>query len=202
VWIGAKPGIYDSWEACKAQVASFPDAKYKAFGSQEEAHIAFDQKYHDHYQSKVPGNSRPKTMKDHPDIIRDSLAVDAACSGNPGAMEYRGVDLKTGKVIFHQGPFEQATNNVGEFLALVHALALLQKTGETNRVIYSDSKTAISWVKARKVKTKLEKTRENEVVFDLIERASKWLKNNTWQNPILKWETEKWGEIPADFGRK
>lgn len=45
-------------------------------------------------------------------------------------------------------------------------------------------------------------TLQNKSVFDLIERAEAWLNANTWQNPILKWDTENWGEIPADFGRK
>lgn len=22
------------------------------------------------------------------------------------------------------------------------------------------------------------------------------------KNPVVKWETKKWGEVPADFGRK
>lgn len=201
VWIGARPGVYDSWEACKEQVASFPDAKYKSFTSKVEAQNAFKQNYKDHYQP-VKTDHRPKKLKDHPDIHNNSLAVDAACSGNPGIMEYRGVDVSTGQVVFHQGPFEQATNNIGEFLALVHALAWLQKCGDHKRVIYSDSKTAISWVRNKKVKSALTRTDKNEMVFDLIERAMEWLKSHTWQNPVIKWETEKWGEIPADFGRK
>ena len=53
-------------------------------------------------------------------------AVDAGCSGNPGPMEYRGVDMRTGKQIFHFGPI-QGTNNIGEFLAIVHALALMEQ---------------------------------------------------------------------------
>lgn len=202
VWIGAKPGIYDSWEACKAQVSAFPDAKYKAFDTISEAQFAFKKNFKDFYQSKDTETIIRKNWKNQSEIIKDSLAVDAACSGNPGTMEYRGIDLINGEVAFHQGPFERATNNVGEFLAIVHALAYLQKKGETHRVIYSDSKIAISWVKLKNAKTKLEKTRENETVFELIDRALQWLKTNSWDNPILKWETEKWGEIPADFGRK
>ena len=60
-------------------------------------------------------------------IIKESIAVDAACSGNPGNMEYRGVYTKTKEQIFHQGPFPQGTNNIGEFLALVHGLAFFKK---------------------------------------------------------------------------
>jgi hypothetical protein len=37
---------------------------------------------------------------------------------------------------------------------------------------------------------------------EMIERAEKWLKENRYSNKIVKWETELWGEVPADFGRK
>ena len=83
--------------------------------------------------------------------INESLAVDAACSGNPGDMEYRGVYTATGQEIFHIGPLKEGTNNVGEFLALVHGLALLQQKG-SDLPIYSDSRNAISWVKKRNAK--------------------------------------------------
>ena len=129
------------------------------------------------------------------------MAVDAACSGNPGDMEYRGVYVKTGQQIFIQGVYKEATNNIGEFLAIVHGLALLKKQG-SNMPIYSDSVTAQAWVKAKKCKTKLEKTPQNALVFERIEAAERWLQNNTYSNPILKWDTPNWGEIPADFGRK
>jgi len=131
----------------------------------------------------------------------ESISVDAACSGNPGMLEYRGVYTKTGKEIFHQGPFRNGTNNIGEFLAIVHALALL-KQKNSQLPLYSDSRTALKWVQQKKAKTKLEKNEENEYLFELIARAENWLQNNEYSTPLLKWETEAWGEIPADFGRK
>lgn len=117
-------------------------------------------------------------------------------------MEYRGVWTADKSEIFHYGPAKDGTNNIGEFLALVHALALLQKKNDPSTPIYSDSKTAIAWVKKKKANTQLKPTRHNAELFDMIHRAEKWLKENTWKNPIHKWETEHWGEIPADFGRK
>ncbi|KAA6303564.1 MAG: Ribonuclease H [Candidatus Ordinivivax streblomastigis] len=133
--------------------------------------------------------------------ILNSLSVDAACSGNPGIMEYRGVFTATGEEIFHQGPFQQGTNNIGEFLALVHGLALLKKQNSTIPV-YSDSVSAMAWVRNKKAKTTLEHCEANKILFELLARAENWLKTNTCLNPILKWETREWGEIPADFGRK
>ncbi|MBQ1177867.1 MAG: ribonuclease H family protein [Bacteroidaceae bacterium] len=129
-----------------------------------------------------------------------ALAVDAACSGNPGPMEYRGVYLGDGKEIFHFGPVH-GTNNIGEFLAIVHALALLDKQG-LKMTIYSDSRTAIGWVRKKCCKTQLERNETTEQLFQLIERAEAWLKSHRVTNPIVKWETDQWGEIPADFGRK
>lgn len=105
-------------------------------------------------------------------------------------------------MIFHKGPFAEGTNNIGEFLALVHALAHLKKSGMTNVPIYTDSKTAQAWVRNKQVRTTLKKSSQNEILFVLMQRAVAWLKSNQYENKILKWNTEKWGEIPADFGRK
>lgn len=133
--------------------------------------------------------------------ILDSICVDASTINNPGPTEYRGVDTKTKKVIFEL-KLDEATNNIGEFLAIVHALALYKKNGNELKVIYSDSLNAISWVKQKKCKTKYEKTDTNEKVFDLIQRAVIWLQNNNYNTKILKWNTGAWGQIPADYGRK
>lgn len=206
VWQGLNPGIYNNWADCKAQVEGQADAKYKSFDTREAAEEAFGKSYSEYIgrQSslkrafhRVMGEKTTPFGKP----INESLAVDAACSGNPGDMEYRGVYTATGQEIFHIGPLEKGTNNVGEFLALVHGLALL-KQKNCNMPIYSDSRNAILWVKGKKCKTLLEHVPENDVIFDLISRAEKWLQENTYSTPIYKWETSEWGEIPADFGRK
>jgi len=134
-------------------------------------------------------------------VTADAWAVDAACSGNPGPMEYKGVDLATGAVVFHFGPMH-GTNNIGEFLAIVHAAALMDKQGIRGKTIYSDSYNAILWVRKRQCKTKLEHTPQTEPLFSLIRRAEHWLHTHPTLPPIVKWETKEWGEVPADFGRK
>lgn len=136
-----------------------------------------------------------------PEVTARAIAVDAACSGNPGPMEYRGVALNTGQQLFHYGPV-QGTNNIGEFLAIVHALALLQKKGLDDVTIYSDSRTAQTWVRKKKAKTTLERTPKTEPLLQLVARAEQWLQTHSYSNPIVKWETDRWGEVPADFGRK
>lgn len=203
VWKGLNPGVYDNWVECKMQVEGQDGAKYKSFETREEATEAFEKGYSYYLKAassaKAASNLAPQAPIGKP--INESLAVDAACSGNPGDMEYRGVYTATGQEIFHIGPLKKGTNNIGEFLALVHGLALLKQKG-SDLPIYSDSRNAIIWVKKKKCKTLLEREPVNEPIFELIERAEKWLNSNTYTTTILKWETAVWGEIPADFGRK
>ncbi len=201
VWEGNNTGIFDTWAECQLQIKGYPNARYKSFKTLEEAKAAYHGNVYDH----IGTGTKKKSMiseEARKDIVWKSISVDAACSGNPGDMEYRGVDTETKDEIFRIGPFKRGTNNIGEFLALVHALAYLQKTGQHDLPIYSDSRIAMGWVRKKVVNTKLEKTAANKILFDLIARGIKWLKENKYKNPILKWETKKWGEIPADFGRK
>ncbi len=202
VWQGKHPGIFESWADCKSQIEGYKGAQYKSFATFEEAKKAYNGNYQD-YKGKSKGKSElsPEELLKIGEPNYNSIAVDAASSGNPGRMEYRGVDTKTKKVLFHQGPFEQGTSNVGEFLALVHGLAFLQQK-KSERILYSDSRIAIGWVRKKKCGTKLVKNAKNAQLFELIERAENWLKKNRFNTPIVKWETKAWGEIPADFGRK
>jgi len=202
VWFGNPAGIFDSWKECQVAIKDVKGAQYKSFLNLKEAKIAFGRDYKDY----IGKNTKKKTLSVEelskigvPDLF--SISVDAASSGNPGKMEYRAVDTRTHQKLFYQGPFDQGTNNVGEFLALVHGLAFLSKN-KSSRKIYSDSRIAIGWVKKKKCNTKLKQTSKNKKVFELMKRAENWLKNNTYTTIILKWETKAWGEIPADFGRK
>lgn len=199
VWSGVNPGIYDSWEDCQLQIKGYEGAKYKSFDTHEEAEKAYSSSPWE-YIGKNAADKKVNPTVLPSEIIENSLAVDAACSGNPGAMEYRGVHVASRQEIFHFGPMK-GTNNIGEFLAIVHGLALLKQKG-FDMPIYTDSVNAMKWVKAKKCKTQLERTPETEELFRVIERAEKWLKTNTYTTQIIKWETKSWGEIPADFGRK
>lgn len=198
VWKGVCPGVYSSWQDCQQQIKGFKGAMYKSFSTKEEAERALEKPAHLHWgaQAQTP----PLADRLPEGFNTNCLAVDAACSGNPGPMEYRGVYLATGEQIFHYGPV-YGTNNIGEFLAIVHGLALL-KQKNLQMPVYSDSRNALNWVKQKQCKTKLERTDKTEALFQLIGRAEKWLKENSTNCPVLKWETERWGEIPADFGRK
>lgn len=197
VWEGVESGIFSTWQECKLKIQNYPNAKYKSFPSLEEAKDAYAMGFYGYQKHK---KLNPKTFSTE-GIDWNSISVDAASSGNPGKMEYRGVVTKTKRVLFHMGPFPNGTNNIGEFLALVHGLAFL-KDKKSELPVYTDSKIAMSWIRQKKCKTKLAKNSKNEKLFELVERAELWLKKNKYNNPILKWETKSWGEIPADFGRK
>ncbi|MFA6831329.1 MAG: ribonuclease H family protein [Bacteroidaceae bacterium] len=210
VWAGKTPGIYDNWTDCQLQVSGWQGARFKSFDTLKESEEAFE-------KGPAPIVKRPYTNEQktaaalemdplthapiYPsEVISNSIAVDGACSGNPGMMEYRGVYVATGQELFRVGPF-WGTNNIGEFLALVHVLAYMDKH-QMKLPIYSDSRNAISWIAKKKCRTKLPENEQTAPVWDLIRRGEKWLKDHRKNWTIIKWETAQWGEIPADFGRK
>jgi len=205
VWEGRAPGIYDSWDECKLQIDNYPGARYRSFPDQESATAAFRGNPSEHIGTIAKIARRQLNMQDNArrsEILPDAIAVDGASSGNPGPIEYRGVRVSDGSEIFHVGPLQGGTNNIAEYLALVHALAYLDKLGLYNVAIYSDSVTALSWLRHRACRTKISWNSSNEQLHSIVVRADAWLASHAPRNPILKWNTERWGEIPADFGRK
>lgn len=197
VWVGREPGIYREWDDCLAQVEGFPEAQYRSFERRADAERAWVEAGGD----PIPLDDAPVPSpygEDGPPP--GSIAVDAACSGNPGPMEYRGVDIDTGEQLFHVGPMH-GTNNIGEFLAIVHGLAWLRQQ-ERIGPLYSDSKIAIGWVARGAARTTLDRARA-ESAWQLLDRARRWLRHTgPLDVEIRKWPTRNWGEIPADFGRK
>jgi len=199
VWRGIKPGIYTSWEECKKQTIGFEGAQYKSFTTLEDAKQAYSKSYWEIANLKGKKNLLELNTKDKP--ILPSISVDAACAGNPGTLEFQGVYTETQTPLFQRGPYKMGTVNIGEFLAIVLGLAWLKKN-KLDYPIYSDSNTAIAWIKKKQVNTKLKWTEENEELLKAVHSSIKWLKENKFDNKILKWKTDIWGEIPADYGRK
>lgn len=200
VWQGRHPGIYDDWEVCKKEIIGCKGALYKGFPDLRSAEEAYKMG-HAAFKKANPTPQSVETIQSDVKPITQAIAVDAACAGNPGKMEYRGVFVETKTEVFHSPVFENGTNNIGEFLAIVHALSW-QKKNNLHYPIYSDSVNAQLWIRQKKCKTKLQPNSKNEVLFRWIQHAEDWLANNTIDVPIMKWRTEIWGEIPADFGRK
>jgi ribonuclease HI len=197
VWKGRRTGIFSSWAECEAAIKGYPGAEYKAFESRAEAERALGAGY-EQYKGKPASSQRWLFAVDKP--ILPSIAVDAACSGSPGRLEFQGVETESGKSIFKEGPYADGTNNVGEFLAIVEAMKWLDEH-QHNWPVYSDSENAIGWVKAKKCNTQLKRLPSNRRLFEKIAEAEKWLRFLT-RRKVLKWDTKAWGEIPADYGRK
>ncbi len=213
VWQGNQPGIYDSWAECEKQIKGVAGAKYKSYESRTLAEQAF--RIGPELAASVverqtkgacllgvddEGMTVVRTDVQGPKPELDAIAVDAACSGNPGVMEYQGVYVASRTQLFHYKA-AVGTNNIGEFLAIVHGLAYLKKNN-LKQVLYSDSVNAINWVRAKQCRTKLALTPETAPLYEVIRRAEAWLHNNSYTTEIRKWDTDHWGEIPADFGRK
>ena len=203
VWEGSIPGVYNNWEDCKAQVHGYDGAVYKSFTTMQLAEEAFGSSSKD-FIGKTPKieyeiSDDEKILIGNP--ILDSISVDGAWTTATGIVEYKGVNTETKKILFHVGPFEDGTNNIVEFLGIVHGLAYCKKN-DLSLPIYSDSKNAINWVRDKQARTNHERSAKNIKLFDLIDRAIKWLNENDYPNKVLKWETRAWGENPADFGRK
>lgn len=200
VWNGRKTGVFNSWKDCEESVKGFEKATYKSFDSLEQAQKAFN----DNPDKFISKNKKTKpvlqTLLTANLPIYESISTDAACSGNPGVMEYRGVYVKTGQTLFHY-KHPKGTNNIGEFLGIVHGLSYLKRHGYP-QPLYTDSVNAIKWVEQKKCKTKMQPDETNKDLFDYIARAEAWLRENTYTTEIIKWDTDSWGEIPADFGRK
>jgi ribonuclease HI len=202
VWKGRVPGVYDSWEECSKQTNGFAGAEFKAFKTRKMAEEAFRSRSADFIgKDNFESELTEEQLKLIGNPILDSVVVDAAWNNVTGKVEYQGIDLRTKKLLFHQGPFEDGTNNIGEFLAIVHALAYC-KEHKLTLPIYSDSRNAIGWVNDKEARTSHEPNEKNKKLFAMIDRAIKWLNENKYPNQILKWETKAWGENPADFGRK
>ncbi|WP_127588185.1 ribonuclease H [Paenibacillus koleovorans] len=212
VWEGKAPGVYKTWPECKNQVDGLPDAKYKSFESLEEANAAYKKGWKGIWgrgsgaagassKTKSAGGSSAKSAADAGEIDYDSISVDVGTQGNPGPVEYKGVDTRTGEVLFAVGPVRKGTNNLGEFLAIVHALAYLKQQG-SKKTVYTDSMNALKWLKQKSVSSTLVRDASTQEIWDLVERAERWLQTNSYPNKVLKWQTDVWGEIKADYGRK
>ncbi|SFT21548.1 ribonuclease H [Paenibacillus sp. BC26] len=211
VWVGRKPGVYSNWSECQAQTSGFDDAKFKSYETRAAADEAYQGGWKKHWGQGggSAGSSSGQSFKrksaaaeaGSEEIDYNSISVDVGTNGNPGPVEYKGVDTQTGEVIFAVGPISKGTNNLGEFLAIVHGLAYLKKLG-SNKTVYSDSMNALKWVRQKEVSSTLVRDASTAEIWGMVDRAVKWLQTNTYSNKVLKWQTKQWGEIKADYGRK
>ena len=202
VWKGRQTGVFETWGDCKAQTDKYPKAVYKSFKTRQLAEQAFKDEWWEYIGKDIFETELTEEqllLVGNP--IEESISVDGAWNTSTGVVEYQGVHTKTKEPIFKVGPLEDGTNNIVEFLGIVHALAHCKKHNIT-LPIYSDSRNAIGWVRDKEARTNHNRSDKNKKLFELLDKAVKWLKENEYENEVLKWETRAWCENPADFGRK
>ncbi len=202
VWRGREPGIYTSWEETQEQIRDVAGPQFKAFNTRAQAEEAFGKTYEDYKGVDVRKlvDLSPEQLRRIGRPILPSISTDAACSGNPGKMEYQGVDNQSLETLFHF-VFPLGTNNIGEFLGIVDGLKWLKKHNLPHP-IYTDSRLAMGWIEAKSCRSSLPYNSTTAALWEIVREAEAWLKQNSFSNKILKWETKVWGEIPADFGYK
>ena len=138
------------------------------------------------------------------------ISVDGSAKGNPGFAKYRGVDIATNKVLFLV-ELGVSTNNIAEYIAICHAVLLAIK--ETPTTIYTDSQTALSWLRSGYPNTTLADCDRTHKSLDLLKRANNKMRELTVKKDgidilfnetvrVSKWYTSEYGESPADFGEK
>lgn len=208
VWIGRNPGVYDNWNDCKSQVDKFAGAKYKKLLS-----TTYNEALNEFNQNAITAVANsPKTTtinnanKNHSNAgvpEKDVLTVDGASNGKN--CEFRAVWYPSNKEVFASKTYDGGTNNIAEFLGLIFALKYLIKN-EMPLKVYTDSVTAMAWVRNGKANTTAHTTgKATEELNNLITKSETFLRENKLllsKAQILKWETKAWGEIPADYGRK
>ncbi|MCC8143934.1 MAG: reverse transcriptase-like protein [Tannerellaceae bacterium] len=126
----------------------------------------------------------------------EGVVTDAAHSMKNGVTEYQGKNLSTGERIFYKYLGNQTTN-IGEFLGAVAGIKYILQNNFSPRIIYTDSKTAISWIQNKS-------TSSSKKNMD-IKRAEVFLKlfsSEIESIEIRHWNSSIWGENPADFGNK
>lgn len=138
------------------------------------------------------------------------ISVDAGTQGNPGLCFYRVVDIANG-IQLGEKNLGEGTNNLAEFIGLVNAIkecvrshklrAGLYKTSSEPRDLYTDSQTALAWLRRKDVKTSF----SGPILLE-VSKCIVFLNSDEYANQkavrVFKWNTKEWGEIPADFGRK
>ncbi|MCY9861130.1 ribonuclease H family protein [Vibrio coralliirubri] len=206
VWVGRTTGVFDNWADTQAQISGFSGALFKGFTTLDEATAAFDAGYANAIStpsklstaSKVKG--KPASLVGIP--THECITVDGAFSGSSKKMEYQCVMNLSREIIFRSKPFVGGSNNIAEFLALIGAIRYRESIKRPDLDIYSDSKTALAWVRDKQLNTTIDINTLDPVIQGRISSALQYIQTNPQPQNLKKWDTASWGEIPADFGRK
>lgn len=129
VRVGKTPGIYMTWDDCKAMVDGYPGAKYKSFGSLEEA------------ENFIDGNKSTNTSSETE--MKTYAFVDGSYNVATNVYGYGGFLVVDGEKYILQGSGSEEEmasmrNVAGEILGSMAAVEKALELGVEELVIYYD----------------------------------------------------------------
>lgn len=136
--------------------------------------------------------------------------VNCKCEDNPGIAKFQLYDLNLKKVLTVSDNF-YCSNDLTEFLGLVNSIYYCFHNNHEH--LFSNSETAISWIRKKKYRSNLIRTKETEITWDKINKALKWLKtleytdkSGSFRDPstkkivyVHKWLESEWGKSPLFY---
>lgn len=205
VWKGRDTGIFTSWSEVNELIKGFSGAEYKSYADQETAELEFSlgsPKGRSNDENHTTTKLKEEPSDDHKAPDHECLTVDGSYLGGKKIMQYRCVWNQSKEEVFSTKPIEGGNQNIAEFLALVGAMKYRVSTKQYDLHIYSDSQTALSWVRNCKIKSSYDLSQLDEVVQERIYGALKFIAKSGVRKNLYKWDSALWGDIPADYGRK
>lgn len=151
---GKKPGIYNSWPECQAQVKGFSGAIYKSFTTLSEAK-AFMGDSESQTSSKNANGQEIRWMPGHSEQTDDkaesmTVYVDGSFDKNTGYFGYGGVVLYQGKRKSFKGgrntkELAKMRNVAGEIIAAMQAIKIALNAEASQVIIYHDYMGIAEW---------------------------------------------------------
>lgn len=149
---GKKPGIYNTWEECKAVVDGYPGAQYKSFKTREEAEAFAG-------VSGAAGIEKKEKAATDIDGTKAYAFVDGSYHAKTGVYGYGGFLVHDGKREILQGNGNDAEmasmrNVAGEICGSMAAMKKAVELGLKELVIYYDYMGIEMWAKGLWKRTK------------------------------------------------
>lgn len=189
VWRGHSPGIYENWNACKAQVKGFKYSYYRVFPTFKSANEAFG--------LSLTEFKRRQQFKENTFNLRPNSIV-VSSKYEEKNMETVFTAFKVGdppEILFRTAICGKSTHNIVQFLALAASIKYCYENG-LKSPIYSDNPVALKWIRDRKINSQVIRSDRNQEVFDLVDEAIYWLNCNSYNNQLIEWDVEKHGYLP------
>lgn len=152
---GVKPGIYNTWDECKAQVSGYSGAEYKSFATLEEAQAYVG--LGNSESNDVAANvilQEPWKEKIQEDIKNGYLVAytDGSYDKSSGKYSYgiviidEKLEEKYLKDIGENPEYAKSHNVAGELLAALTSIAYAISTGRRKIKIYHDYEGVAKWI--------------------------------------------------------